>query len=271
MSAAVVLVGCGNMGAALLDGWIDRGLPAPSIHVVEPGADRARAAAERGATIHASAPAAAAVPAEVVLLAVKPQLLEAVAPAYAGHAAAGSTVLSIAAGATLRRLEGLVGAGAAVIRSMPNTPAAVRRGASVLCANAAAREGPHRERSAALLSAVGSVAWVEDEALIDAVTAVSGSGPAYVFLLAEVLASAGVAAGLPEDLAARLARETVAGAGELLARSAEDAATLRRNVTSPGGTTAAALSVLMDEATGLSPLLVRAVQAAAARSRELAG
>jgi pyrroline-5-carboxylate reductase len=156
-----------------------------------------------------------------------------------------------------------------LVRAMPNTPAAVRRGVSVACANAAT-SARQKALCAELLAAVGSVLWVDDEALLDPVTAVSGSGPAYVFLLAECLARAGEDAGLPADLARRLARETVAGAGELLARSELSAETLRRKVTSPGGTTAAALSVLMAEEDGLRSLLGRAVAAATRRSRELA-
>jgi pyrroline-5-carboxylate reductase len=157
----------------------------------------------------------------------------------------------------------------AIVRAMPNTPAAIGRGITVGVPNARVT-ADQRALADTLLRAVGAVEWVDDEGLIDAVTAVSGSGPAYVFLLAESLARAGAAAGLPADLSARLARATVSGAGELLHQSALDAATLRQNVTSPGGTTAAALGVLMAES-GLDPLLEKAVAAATKRSRELAG
>jgi pyrroline-5-carboxylate reductase len=269
--SGVWLVGCGNMGGALLSGWLDRGLPADAIAVVEPDEGRARAAVERGVAVVGGPAALSGRPTpEVVVLAVKPQSLDRVADSYAQVAATGATVLSIAAGKTIGGLTGRLGQRAAIVRAMPNTPAAVRRGITVACANAAAGER-QRARCEDLLSAVGGVLWVEDERLLDAVTAVSGSGPAYVFLLAESLAEAGVAAGLPADLAARLARETVCGAGELLARSSETPEALRRAVTSPGGTTAAALDVLMADDGGLPGLLRRAVQAATRRARELAG
>ena len=269
MSAAVVLIGCGNMGSALLSGWLDRGLSAGAITVVEPEERQARLAIERGVAVGADARVVARSP-DVVVLAVKPQLVEAVLPAYARFAAAGSAFLSIVAGKPLTVLAAGLGEGAAMVRAMPNTPAAVRRGVSVACANAAA-SARQKALCGELLAAVGSVLWVDDERLLDPVTAVSGSGPAYVFLFAECLARAGEEAGLPADLARRLARETVAGAGELLAHSELSAETLRRNVTSPGGTTAAALSVLMAEDDGLQSLLGRAVAAATRRSRELAG
>jgi pyrroline-5-carboxylate reductase len=176
--------------------------------------------------------------------------------------------LSIAAGKTLGFFGRVLGPEAALVRAMPNTPAAIGRGIAVACANPVATPA-QRALAERLLAAVGEVGWVEDERLIDAVTALSGSGPAYVFLLIECLAKAGVAAGLPAAFAARLARATVAGAGELAQRSGESAAQLRENVTSPGGTTRAALDVLMAP-DGLEPLLTRAVLAAAKRSRELA-
>lgn len=263
----LVLVGCGKMGAALLDGWLAGGIVVVDrIVVVEPaditlpnGVRRVAAAAALSTDV---APG-------VVVFAVKPQAMDAVVPAYARFVRRDTVFLSIAAGRPIAYFERHLGAGAAVVRAMPNTPAAVGRGVTVLCANT--RVGaPQREFCGALLTAVGAVDWVEDEALMDAVTAVSGSGPAYVFLLAEALAAAGVAAGLPAALAAKLARLTVAGSGELLTRSSEPAATLRENVTSPGGTTAAALAVLM-AADGLTPLMTDAVAAATRRSRELAG
>jgi pyrroline-5-carboxylate reductase len=271
MSAAVVLVGCGNMGGALLSGWLERGLSAGEITVVEPDDGRARLVTRRGVTVVAEPREAlrAKVP-EVVVFAVKPQIAATVLPAYAPFAAAGSAFLSIVAGKPIAVLAAGLGARAAVVRAMPNTPAAIRRGISVAFANA---ETSERQKALCeeLLAAVGSVLWVEDETLLDAVTAVSGSGPAYVFLLAECLARAGEEAGLPADIAQRLVRETVAGAGELLARSNVAVETLRRNVTSPGGTTAAALSVLMDADSGLQALFSRAIAVATRRSRELAG
>ena len=203
------------------------------------------------------------------LLAVKPQMLDDVAPGTVAHVGSNTVIVSILAGPTLERLESFYPEGQPVIRVMPNTPSSVGRGMSVMCANA--HVSPEQvEAARMLLSAIGDVAEIDDEVLMDAVTAVSGSGPAYVFLLAEVMAAAGEKAGLPAELAAQLARQTVTGAGELLHRSDLDPATLRKNVTSPNGTTAAALSVLMGEP-GMAELLERAVAAAAKRSRELAG
>ncbi len=268
LDGPVLLVGCGKMGGALLTGWLERGLSAEAAIVVEPFEAAHEAHAAKGVACHgelgevdpALAPA-------VVVFAVKPQQMAETLPAYRRFAGPGTVFLSIAAGRTLGFLERHLGDEAAIVRAMPNTPAAIGRGISVLCANA--RVGPaQRETCGELMAAAGEVAWVEDEALMDPVTAVSGSGPAYVFLLAETLAEAGVAAGLPADLAMRLARETVSGAGELLRRSEEPAATLRRNVTSPGGTTEAALEVLMAE-DGLAALMTPAVATAKRRSEDL--
>jgi pyrroline-5-carboxylate reductase len=205
----------------------------------------------------------------VIVIAVKPQVAGEVVPATASWVGPSSVVVSIMAGQRLASLERALPGGTAVVRSMPNTPAAVGRGITVAVANPQVT-APQRDLAGRLLAAIGAVEWVADEAMLDAVTAVSGSGPAYVFLLAETLAQAGAAAGLPPDLAGRLARATVAGSGELLYRSTLDAETLRRNVMSPGGTTVAALEVLMDK-DGLAPLMRRAVAAATRRSRELAG
>ena len=199
----------------------------------------------------------------------KPQEAPAVVAALAPMIDGSTLVVSVMAGRTMRFLEQALPPGTAIVRAMPNTPAAIGRGISVAVPNAKVSD-EQRQLTHRLLAAIGAVEWVEDDALIDAVTAVSGSGPAYVFLLAESLARAGHAAGLPAELAARLARATVAGSGELLHRSPLDPATLRQNVTSPGGTTAAALSVLMAP-DGLDPLMQKAVAAAAKRSRELAG
>lgn len=263
----LLLVGCGKMGGALLSGWIDGGIVAAGAVIVVEPADIALPAGVRRVA-DATALDAGLQPAFAVL-AVKPQAMDDVVPAYRRFADGGTVFLSIAAGKPIGYFEKTLGTSAAIVRAMPNTPAAVGRGVTVLCANVHVAEA-RRETCAALLGAVGAVDWIEDEALMDAVTAVSGSGPAYVFLLAEELAKAGVAAGLPEDLAAKLARLTVAGSGELLMRSEDSAATLRQNVTSPGGTTAAALAVLMAE-DGLAPLMERAIDAATRRSRELAG
>lgn len=267
MNGPLLLVGCGKMGGALLAGWIDRGLDPARVTVVEPYAESVQAP---GVHIVADASALdAAYAPEVVVFAVKPQMTDGVVPAYARFAGPGTVFLSIAAGRTIGYYTERLGPKAAIVRTMPNTPAAVRRGMTVGCANAGV-SAAQRAVCADLLEAVGDVAWVEDEGLIDAVTAVSGSGPAYVFLLSECLAAAGEAVGLPADLAARLARATVSGSGELLRLSPEPAATLRKNVTSPGGTTAEALAVLMAD-DGLGPLMKRAVAAAERRSKELAG
>lgn len=268
-SPAIVLVGCGNMGGALLAGWLKQDLSPSAIAVVEPDPTRGEVLAEKGVGVVADA---AALPAEarplVVVFAVKPQVIDAVAPAYRPLTRAAPAFLSVAAGTPIARLARHLGEEAAIIRAMPNTPAAIGQGASVCVGNAFVT-AQQRAFCGRLLAAVGSVHWVEDEALLDAVTALSGSGPAYVFLLAEALAEAGVAAGLPPDLAQRLARETIVGAGALLAASPLPASVLRQQVTSPGGTTAAALSVLMAD-DGLGALLTRAVAAATSRSRRLA-
>jgi pyrroline-5-carboxylate reductase len=263
MTNGILLVGCGRMGSALLQGWLAQGFDPKAIVVVEPN----QAPQEvLGAATDKDIPSDF-IP-SVVMLAVKPQMMDAVLPAYARYAEH-ALFLSIAAGRTLASFERVLGVHAAVVRSMPNTPAAVGRGMTVACANRNATS-LQKARAEELLSAVGEVGWVEDEGLIDAVTAVSGSGPAYVFLLAEVMAKAGEKAGLPADLAVRLARATVAGSGELLFQSPLEASKLRENVTSPGGTTAAALSVLMAEAGGMQELMDKAVAAAAKRSKELA-
>jgi pyrroline-5-carboxylate reductase len=267
-AGSLLLVGAGKMGSALLEGWLALGLDRKKIAVLEPQPGKElNALAASGLRLNPSADAVGQ--ASAIVLAVKPQTAPAVMPALVPFVGASTVTLSIMAGPTLRFLEQALPRGSAVVRAMPNTPAAIGRGITVAVANARV-SAPQRELVHALLSAVGVVEWVTDEALMDAVTAVSGSGPAYVFLLAEAMARAGAAAGLPADLAARLARVTVAGAGELLHRSPLDAATLRQNVTSPGGTTAAALNVLMAQK-GLEPLMTEAIAAATRRSRELAG
>ena len=270
-TAGLLLVGCGKMGGAMLAGWLAAGNAPRPVVVVEP--NPAPGAVPTGRDDVACVADAAAIPSgfhpEVVVLATKPQVMDEVVPAYAGFAGPGTVFVSVAAGRTLGYFARHLGPKAAIIRTMPNTPAQVGRGITACCANTVATAA-QRELADRLLRAVGEVGWVEDEALIDAVTAVSGSGPAYAFLLAECMAEAGREAGLPAELAMRLARATVAGAGELLHRASESAGQLRRNVTSPNGTTAAALEVLMAP-DGLQPLMSRAVAAAARRSRELAG
>jgi pyrroline-5-carboxylate reductase len=265
----LLLIGAGKMGGALIEGLIARGLDPSRVRVQDPQppAEIAALLARHGIEAEPRIEALSEPPG-VIMVAVKPQVMDAVFPGAARLAGPGTLTISIAAGRTLKSFEAHLAAGAAVVRAMPNTPAAIGRGITVCAANGkVTAEG--RALCEALMSAVGEVAWVENESLMDAVTAVSGSGPAYVFLLAECLEKAAVAAGLDPALARQLARATVSGAGELLHRSDADAAVLRQNVTSPGGTTAAALAVLMAEG-GLEQLLTKAVLAGEGRSRELA-
>jgi pyrroline-5-carboxylate reductase len=261
----LVLLGCGKMGSALLQGWLAGGLPPRSVWVSDPQPSAfVQGLHRQGVRLNAGLPEAPA----VVVVAVKPQMMAAALQPVSGLGGGRTLVLSIAAGTRIAAFEAAFGPGTPVVRAMPNTPAAVGRGITAIVGNAAATAA-HLALAEALLAAVGEVVRLADERQIDAVTAVSGSGPAYVFHLIEALAAAGAAEGLAPDLAMRLARATVAGAGELAHRAAETAEELRVNVTSPGGTTAAALRVLMDPETGLAPLLRRAVAAAAARGREL--
>jgi pyrroline-5-carboxylate reductase len=263
----LVLLGAGKMGSAMLEGWLARGLDPKKLIVLEPQpAKSMKALTRRGLKLN---PKGKPVEAATLVIAVKPQSAPEALPALAPYVGKRTFALSIMAGRTLGFLSNALPTGLGLVRAMPNTPAAIGRGITVACAN---RQVSARQRKLAsdLLAAIGAVEWVADEGLMDAVTALSGSGPAYVFLLAEAMTQAGIAAGLPAKLAARLARETVAGSGELLHRSPLDAATLRQNVTSPGGTTAAALEVLMGPG-GFELLLTRAIAAATRRSRELAG
>jgi len=266
LSGSLVLVGAGKMGSAMLDGWIARGLTPKRIVVIEPQPAKAvKALTRRGLALNPNGKAAAAA---AIVIAVKPQTAPEAVPPLKPYIGKSTLVLSIMAGRTIGFLAKTL-PGAAIVRAMPNTPAAIGRGITVACPNGkvSARQ---RKLATDLLAAIGKVEWANDEGLMDAVTALSGSGPAYVFLLAEAMTKAGIAAGLPADLAARLSRETVAGSGELLHRSPLDAATLRQNVTSPGGTTAAALVVLMGPG-GFDELLTKAIAAATRRGRELAG
>ena len=259
----IVLAGAGKMGGAMLTGWLAQGLDPKRAVVIEPApSDEIRALAAKGIQLNPATPVAA----ETLVIALKPQTFRESGAAVKPFVGAGTLAVSIMAGTTIASLQTVCGE--TIVRAMPNTPAAIGRGITVAVA-AGKVSAAQRAVADALLRATGSVEWVDDESLMDAVTAVSGSGPAYVFLLAEELARAGVTAGLPEELATKLARATVAGSGELLHRSELAAATLRQNVTSPGGTTAAALDVLMS-ADGLKPLMTRAVAAATARSKELA-
>ncbi|MBP0493697.1 pyrroline-5-carboxylate reductase [Roseomonas indoligenes] len=272
MSAAmlppVLLVGCGKMGGALLSGWLARGLSRAVI--VEPHHDSTKPYAGRPEIT--LAPDIAAIPSgfvpEAVVLATKPQQSDEVLPGLRPFARGGALFLSIMAGKTLSGLDGLL-EGAAVVRAMPNTPAAIGQGFTVACAGRRCTEA-QKTLADRLLTATGEVAWVEAESLIDPVTAISGGGPAYVFLLAEMLERAGLDQGIPPDLARRMARATVSGSAALLARSKEDASVLRQNVTSPKGTTEQALAVLMAEH-AWPYLIPKAIEAATRRSRELAG
>jgi len=269
--ASVALVGAGKMGLAMLEGWAERGLSGDRVLVVEPQPSPRleELCRKRGFRLATAVGPAERAP-EALVLAVKPQMLDAAAPALAPLVQPGVLVLSILAGKRVRDLAARLPAARAIVRAMPNTPAAIGRGITGAFASAAT-SAAQRELAHALLAAVGSVEWLDDEALIDALTAVSGSGPAYVFYLVEALAAAGVEAGLAPELSARLARATIEGAGELLHRThGIEPQTLRENVTSPGGTTAAALAVLTAE-DGLAPLMARAVAAAKRRAGELAG
>jgi pyrroline-5-carboxylate reductase len=262
----LVLVGAGKMGGAMLDGWLARGLKPKQITIIDPQPGKAvKVLTRRGIKLNPKGKVTAAT---AIVIAVKPQTAPEAVPPLAAYVGKTTLVLSIMAGRTIGFLERSL-PGAAIVRAMPNTPAAIGRGISVAIANARI-SATQRKLASDLLAAIGKVEWAGDESLMDAVTALSGSGPAYVFLLAEAMVSAGIAAGLPPALATRLAQETVAGSGELLHRSSSSAATLRQNVTSPGGTTAAALDVLMGPG-GFDELLTRAIAAATRRSRELAG
>ncbi|HEV2334279.1 MAG TPA: pyrroline-5-carboxylate reductase [Stellaceae bacterium] len=266
-AGTLILVGCGQMGSAMLRGWIARGA-ARRFFVVEPAGAPSALADATGVTFFSAADDLPAdLEPDAVVFAVKPQVIDAVVPAYRRWVRPQTLFLSIAAGTTIAGIGRHLGE-AAIVRCMPNTPAAIGRAITVACPNPRVSTA-QRALCDALLAAIGESTWVEDEALMDAVTAVSGSGPAYVFLLIEALADAGERVGLPADLALRLARATVAGAGELARLSSEPPARLRENVTSPGGTTRAALDVLM-AGNGLAELFERAVAAATARSRELA-
>lgn len=263
LNGSIVLAGAGKMGGAMLSGWLAQGVAADRLAVIDPApSDDITSLTAKGLRINPTQPGDVA----VLVMAVKPQMFADAAPQLRALVKPATLVISIMAGVPIAKL--LQACGGKVVRAMPNTPAAIGRGITVAVAETGVGQ-QQRDIADALLSATGSVEWIDDEALMDAVTAVSGSGPAYVFLLAEELARAGIAAGLSPELATRLARETVAGSGELLHRSDLTSETLRKNVTSPGGTTAAALEVLMGPG-GFQPLLTRAVAAAAKRSRELA-
>ena len=265
----LVLLGAGKMGGAMLEGWLKAGADARKIVVLDPSPPPEVKALIESHAIRHNPPIDTIGDTEVILAAVKPQIMEEVLPAVVPLKASRPLILSIAAGKTIASFARHFGEDAAIIRSIPNTPAAIGRGITAMVANSNV-SAAQQSLAAALLSSIGEVVTVEDEGLIDVATAISGSGPAYVFHLAECLAEAGVSAGMPLDLATQLARATVSGAGELMRQTGLPAATLRQNVTSPNGTTHAALQVLMRDKDGLQALMTEAVAAAAKRSRELA-
>lgn len=258
----LVLLGCGKMGSALLAGWLSEGLAPGAVHVIEP--HPSGWLQETGVTLNGALPEAPA----VVLVAVKPQMMAEALPSLQAMGGGATLFVTIAAGTTLSTYEKILGQATPVVRAMPNTPAAIGRGITAICGNAVATEA-HLAAAEGLLSAVGQVVRLEGEHQMDAVTALSGSGPGYVFHMIEALAQAGEAVGLAPDLAMKLAKATVAGAGALAEVAAESPEQLRKNVTSPGGTTAAGLAVLMAEPGGLADLITRTVAAAEARGKEL--
>lgn len=259
----LVLLGCGKMGSAMLAGWLDQGLAATSIWVIDPQpSDWLKGI--KGLNLNATLPPKPA----IVLIAVKPQMMGKALPSIAALGGGGTLFVSVAAGTPMSAFEAVLGAKSPIVRAMPNTPAAIGRGITAIVPNVHA-SATEMDMAEALLQAVGQVVRLDGEDQMDAVTAVSGSGPAYVFHLIETMAAAGQAQGLPADLAMQLAKATVAGAGALAENAVESPSQLRINVTSPNGTTQAALEVLMDDKTGFPKLLQRAVKAAADRSREL--
>ncbi|MEM7654013.1 MAG: pyrroline-5-carboxylate reductase [Pseudomonadota bacterium] len=272
---SLLLAGCGKMGNAMLAGWVKATDRPKSITIVEPSAgsgtdlDEISKHDDALTVVKSMEELPSDFHCDVMILAVKPQQMDAVLPKLFVQSNQGALAVSIAAGKTISYFRSFLGETARVIRTMPNTPAAVGRGITALSAGPGV-DADDRRIAEQLLSSVGETVWVDSEEQLDAVTALSGGGPAYVFLLIEVLAQAGVEAGLPPHLAMRLARTTVCGSGELARLSDEAASTLRQNVTSPGGTTKAALDVLMAEG-ALQPLITRAIAAATARSKELAG
>lgn len=261
-SQHLTLVGGGKMGSALLAGWLANGLPAANVLVVEPNTTVHPVFSAMGVEVAAEMTHGST---DILVLAVKPQMIGNVAPLYRGKAR--NFALSIIAGTPVHALKSWLGADTTVLRSMPNTPAAVGAGITALCGDGTAEQ---LELAEALLKAVGEVVLLDSEEQMHAVTGLSGSGPAYVFYMIDCLAAAGVAQGLPPELAMKLAKQTVSGAGKLAKEAEDSPAQLRINVTSPKGTTEAGLGKLMDAQTGLMPLTERTVKAAADRSRELA-
>jgi pyrroline-5-carboxylate reductase len=266
----LALAGVGKMGGAMLEGWLAGGLKPSGVRLIEPKPTAEIEALAKRRRLAFNSPSGSAGPPEVLVLAIKPQMLDSAAPQLAALAGPDTLVLSIVAGKRIEDLAARFPQARAFVRAMPNTPAAIGRGATGAAANAHTTER-QRRMTETLLGAIGAFHWLESEGLVDAVTALSGSGPAYVFALTEAMAEAGARLGLPTDLAMSLARATVEGAGELMFRQPETSpGQLRQNVTSPGGTTAAALGVLQAP-DGLAALMARAIEAAHARAGELAG
>ena len=268
LKGTLVLAGCGKMGGAMLEGWLKAGANPKKIIVIDPDPPIEVMDVLVQHRIHLNPDLSSVTDAEVIVVAVKPQVMEDVLPNLVVLKSSKPLILSVAAGKTIATFAKHFGTDAAIIRTIPNTPAAIGRGITAMSANANVSE-TQMNLANTLLSSTGEVVTVENESMIDLVTAVSGSGPAYVFYLTECLANAGEKIGLPADLAMQLARATVAGSGELMRQTGIDPATLRQNVTSPNGTTYAALQVLMADS-GMKPLFEKAIKAAADRSKELA-
>jgi len=259
----LVLLGCGKMGSAMLAGWLASGLSPSAVWVIDPNpSDWVRA---QGVHVNTDLPPSPA----IVIVAVKPQMMGAVLPSLQALGNGDTLFLSIAAGTSIATFETILGQATPIVRAMPNTPAAIGQGITAMIGNGHT-DGDHLHMAENLLSAIGQVVQLDAEQQMDAVTGVSGSGPAYVFYMIDALAQAGVAQGLSPDLAMQLAKATVAGAGALAQAADETPTQLRINVTSPNGTTQAGLEVLMQDASGLTPLIEQTVAAAAERSRELA-
>lgn len=270
LTRPLLLAGCGKMGGAMLSGWLESGITGGGVTIVDPFGGKAFEGSPGVSRVEDPEALPEGLDPEVIVLAVKPQQMDAMLATYSRYASPNCLFLSIAAGKTIGYFEEHLGGNAAIVRAMPNTPAAIGQGITVICPNAHC-SGAQVEIAEALLRSVGEVYSVENEDAIDAVTGLSGGGPAYVFWLIECMAEAGIRAGLEPDLSRRLALVTVAGAGQLAIHGDDDPTQLRKNVTSPNGTTQEALGVLMDPESGLEPLMTRAVAAATARSKELAG
>ena len=267
MEQNLLLIGCGKMGKALLKGWLNHGILPKAITIVEPMGIESVGAGKNVRVLASPNEIEASYKPGIIIFAIKPQVMDEIVPNYKRFVSPNTLYLSIAAGKPSTYFERLLGKKGAIIRTMPNTPAAVGCGMTVAFANPNVKK-EQKQFAQFLLETIGKVSWLDDEASMDAVTAVSGSGPAYIFLLIECLTKAGKRLGLDPILAEQLARETVIGCGELVKKSDETAENLRQNVTSPGGTTAAALKILTGQ-NGMEALMIKAVEAATLRSQEL--